>query len=676
MRIRKVFTYFTCLIILVYSIVPTVSIVNAGAMWDKLGKESKEAAKVSYTYLTRADGWTMEAACGVLANADRETSLDAKTGITENTGASDKGMFQMNGARGKRVVALCNGLSSMKDLATTQTAYLCDHIADERSYLNDYSGGKNTLLSNVDVGSANALKAKCREALGIDGKCKKSEFLNKIKTSNDGVIVAGTVLTCFERAHCQMRFNYSGQKCEWACKSKGCSLGCAKSTYTSNEDFYKSIYKAAQKGSLETNDMGKNGVKPVKLKYEYPTSNSSGGAETTTSNLGGDLEASNFYVTGSSQMVSALKNSEQTSNIINFSSYREAKINDIKSVLGGGTLALTGSEGDATKYQSGGSNGDSIKVFVIMSGDQEITKKNGKSLWVKYKKEIDSVVSDGKKGAIICSIPYQPSSKGEKGAVNKQIKIFNEAAQSYASKTDLVTYIGVNDISDIKSKALKGKKDSWDSGTKAYKDTSNIAKEIKKKIDTSITSYISADTAAKKNSEDKKQTESNSKVKVTGQVYDESYFLTANKDLIDSPLLMPDKDMMTVNEQTQVARWAENIDNKEVTVVNWLRTLIAFLGIMITIYSVFIYLAYWLDRVNNIIPFWVLPTITLGQLVVSPDDTSSFNPEVQGKKAVIHKDIIKIVVIGCTLGVLLMTGQIYNIIGFIWDKVHSFLGGI
>ena len=137
MRITKVFTYFTCLIILVYSIVPTVSIVNAGAMWDKLGKESKEAAKVSYTYLTRADGWTMEAACGVLANADRETSLDAKTGITENTGASDKGMFQMNGARGKRVVALCNGLSSMKDLATTQTAYLCDHIADERSYLND-----------------------------------------------------------------------------------------------------------------------------------------------------------------------------------------------------------------------------------------------------------------------------------------------------------------------------------------------------------------------------------------------------------------------------------------------------------------------------------------------------------------------------------------------------------
>lgn len=672
MRIRRALTYFICLIIVTYSVSPLVCTVNAGATWDKLGKDSKESAKVAYTYLTRADGWSMEAACGVLANADRETSLDARAGITNNASASDKGMFQMNGDRGKKVVELCKGLSSMKDLATTQTAYLCDHIADERAYLNDYSGGKNTFLSNVDVGSANALKDKCRKGLGVDGKCKKDEFLKKIKNSNDGVVVAGTVLTCFERAHCQMRFNYSGQKCEWACKSKGCSLGCADSTYMSNEDFYKSIYKAAQKGSLQTSDMGKNGTKTVKLKYEYPTSNSSGGAATTTVNLGGELKNSDFYVVGSSQMMSSLKNNETTTNIINFGAHRDAKVDGIEKVLNGGTLA----DDSTDKYFSGGSNTSDIKVYVIMSGDQEMTKKNGKSLWNKYKKIVDSKVSSKKNGAIIFEIPYQPNSKGEKGAINKQIKIFNKAAQDYASKTDLVTYVGVNDISDIKSKALKGKKGSWDGTTKAYKDSSNISKEIKKRVDTSISSYISADTTASKNAEEAKQVESNSKVKVTGQVYDESYFLTANKDLIDSPLLMPDKDMLTVNEQTQVARWAENIDNQKVTAVSWLRTLIAFLGIMITIYSLLLYLGYWLDRVNNIIPFWVLPTITFGQLVVSPDDTSSFNPEVQGKKAVIHKDIIKIVVIGCTLGVLLMTGQVYNIIGFIWDKIHKMLGGL
>lgn len=421
----------------------------------------------------------------------------------------------------------------------------------------------------------------------------------------------------------------------------------------------------------------------------------SGGSSTTsTANLGGNLKSSDFYITGSAEMYSVLKSTESADNLVNYSAYQDAKVSDIETVLKGGVLSYSTRSGishmpsadankaakenksESDKYCSSGGNTSDMKVYVVLSGEQEIKKNNGKGVWNNYKKIIENSVSDGKHGAIICGIPFKPDKKGKKGAINKQIEIFNKEAQAYANKTELVNYVDVNDIADIKNKSLKGKTGDWDSKTNAYKSSSKISSEIRKKIDSAITSYISTDKEAHKNAENKKQENSNKQVKVNGRVYDETHFLTANQGLIDSPLTMPRADMMTVNEQTQVAKWSENIDNNKTTAVSWLRTLIAFLGIMITIYSLLIYLAYWLDRVNNIIPVWLLPILTFKHLVVSPDETSSFNPEVEGEKAVIHKDVIKIVIIGCTLGVLLMTGQMYKIIYFVWDKVQSILGGL
>ena len=287
--------------------------------------------------------------------------------------------------------------------------------------------------------------------------------------------------------------------------------------------------------------------------------------------------------------------------------------------------------------------------------------------WEGIKAQYDALIKGGY--IVLCPTVAGVDEKKYKGGVtNSQVESFNKSLKEWCDSTDNAYYLDISSSNYI-SDTSKIDADGLHYSTKNYKQVYKVIKNATKKTLGAI-----SDAAAEE--EEKEKESAKQGVKVSGQVYDESYFLTTGLDLKDSPLLMPDKDMLTVNEQTQIARWSENIDNQKTTAVSWLRTLIAFLGIMITIYSLLMYLAYWLDRVNNIIPIYVLPIMTFNQLVVSPDDTSSFNPAVEGKKAVIHKDMIKIVVIGCTLGVLLMTGKMYDIIGFVWDKFSSFIGGL
>ena len=159
-----------------------------------------------------------------------------------------------------------------------------------------------------------------------------------------------------------------------------------------------------------------------------------------------------------------------------------------------------------------------------------------------------------------------------------------------------------------------------------------------------------------------------------GEVMDEEYFLPTQDNQWGYNLVtMATSENLTVNEQTQIARWSENIKNNSRGVVGFFRTLSAFLGIMITIYSLLLYMCYWLDRSNNIVDVSTLRILTFNQIQISPDDNSTFNPNQQGTKYIIHKDIIFIVIIGCTIGVLIMTGKIYSIVGAFWHWTNSLI---
>ncbi len=301
------------------------------------------------------------------------------------------------------------------------------------------------------------------------------------------------------------------------------------------------------------------------------------------------------------------------------------------------------------------------KIILSWFGVNQISDFNG------TKEQYEKLIADGY--IVLCpTVAGVNSAKYKNGVTNEQVASFNKDLKEWCNGTKNAYYLDISDSDYIKDESKVDSSDGLHFSTKNSKQLYKVIKSAAQKVLTSI-----SDAAVKEEKEEKEKQKQG--FKVTGQVYDESYFLTTGLDLQDSVLVMPDKDMLTVNEQTQIASWSENIDNQKETGVTWLRTLIAFLGILITIYSLFIYVAYWLDRVNNIVPVYLLPILTFNHLCISPDETSTFNPEVEGTKAVIHKDIIKIVFIGCTLGVLLMTGQIYKIVEFAWQSLGSFSGG-
>lgn len=111
-----------------------------------------------------------------------------------------------------------------------------------------------------------------------------------------------------------------------------------------------------------------------------------------------------------------------------------------------------------------------------------------------------------------------------------------------------------------------------------------------------------------------------------------------------------------------------------------IRTAVALLGILLTLYSVLVYIAYQFDVINNIIDVSLLSIITFGRLRISPEfDKSTFmnHPEggakgtsKTGQKTVVHKDILIICTIGITIGVLIFSGKLYMMISWVigWVK--------
>lgn len=145
--------------------------------------------------------------------------------------------------------------------------------------------------------------------------------------------------------------------------------------------------------------------------------------------------------------------------------------------------------------------------------------------------------------------------------------------------------------------------------------------------------------------------------------------------LQDTELYLPDDKSLHQNDLTQISRWREDIKaSKDWTVIGLLRALVAFFGIVIILYSAFLYIAYWFDRINNFIEVSLLSLLTMGRIEISPDDKqSTFSPKTKGLKIVIHRDMIFICLTGILFGLLVLTGRMYLITGKFIEIVKSVL---
>lgn len=145
-----------------------------------------------------------------------------------------------------------------------------------------------------------------------------------------------------------------------------------------------------------------------------------------------------------------------------------------------------------------------------------------------------------------------------------------------------------------------------------------------------------------------------------GWVLDESAFVTTNS-LDESAIQFMSASDLEYNDRTELRNWKSTIDlNKQDNYYHIPRTVFMFIGIIIVIYSVVLYLAFQFDKVNNFIDIELLNMFTLGRLRASVDETSNYADHSAKNKVVKHKDMIKISLVGIVIGVLLISGKLFN----------------
>ena len=160
--------------------------------------------------------------------------------------------------------------------------------------------------------------------------------------------------------------------------------------------------------------------------------------------------------------------------------------------------------------------------------------------------------------------------------------------------------------------------------------------------------------------------------------WDESGFYQEVK-LTDEPIVFPTFEELSNQDKQDVRAWKDDLEFRSNNdYFGIIRGVVAFLGIVLVVYSTLLYLAYQFDCINNIVDIQMLSILTLGRLRVSPDnEKSTFNSDKQesksGEKVVVHKDMIIVCLIGIAIGVLLLSGKIYALIGWVVKVIKGWL---
>lgn len=153
----------------------------------------------------------------------------------------------------------------------------------------------------------------------------------------------------------------------------------------------------------------------------------------------------------------------------------------------------------------------------------------------------------------------------------------------------------------------------------------------------------------------------------------DEYEIIEKNQLIESQLDLTSRDNCSLLEVTELENWKDNLQlQKEDGVYRYIRASFLFVGILITIYSMLLFIAFQFDRVNNFVEIELLCILTLGKLQRAPDENSStFTPDNPRTRLVTQKDIIGVTLAGVTIGVLLISGKVFSIIQFLLDKIDG-----
>lgn len=584
--------------------------VDAGTVWGSMTPKAQKTANFCYSYLTSKHKLRSETALALLANMDRETDFD----YTKSDRATCYGIFSSTGNRADKMADAQKGKKG-DEMIKAQIDVAIQEAKDLswKTYCEDkYCGNLNT--------KARKNKVHFKET-------KSWRAFKKLS----GHQASTMWMNCWERPDPGRRFEFAKE----------------------NLKYYDSMVGKV-KGSTSADAGSSSGLSQITM--------------------------SDFTFIGDSRTVGM------------FRSVKDAKDSQCKRIshIGVGSSFLNKIIENKLKTcdDCGGNSGtsnhegdyklstDCVVIWLGVNdlvnkhkaGSSEAVTKSIQAVAKKYQKSIAKLQESGKTVVWVACGNVWEGGSGAKSIRNSSIKTFNNAMKKYCDDNG-VTYVKVNNIT-----ALKDKKSDLSGGKNSdgVHYTAKVYEEVWKRVQEAQQQIIE-ENASQGNDGEVDGSNQSGTVKVTGAL-DEEYFGVYGTHLKENSIALPNADMLTVNEQKQIATWGNNIGTLDESYIGFMRRVISFLGIMFTIYCLFIYLAYWLDRVNTFFDISFLSMLTLGNLELSPDEKqSTFNPANEGKKIVNHKDVIKIVVIGCIVGVLLISGWVYKGVALVLDLIEKIL---
>lgn len=124
---------------------------------------------------------------------------------------------------------------------------------------------------------------------------------------------------------------------------------------------------------------------------------------------------------------------------------------------------------------------------------------------------------------------------------------------------------------------------------------------------------------------------------------------------------LPNRVGLSPSKLKEISAWKRDIENRRLEKYNrYPRAVFMFVGILIIVYSTFLYLAWQFDRINNFIDISLLSIISFKRFMASPDGISNYADTRAANKVLTHKDIIKVTLLGLLIGTLLISGKIFE----------------
>lgn len=156
-----------------------------------------------------------------------------------------------------------------------------------------------------------------------------------------------------------------------------------------------------------------------------------------------------------------------------------------------------------------------------------------------------------------------------------------------------------------------------------------------------------------------------------------SSFTKLNESNIESILTSVSRDNLTGDQLDSLKTWEDIIDDdsKQGGVLYWIRLIVMWLGILMIVWSVILYVGFWFDRSNNFLDFSVVTIVSLGKLTTSAtDEDSTFGKkDVKGIKTISSRQLTVICACCIGVGVLIVSGIFYRLIAGLVNWVLSLI---